>query len=81
MADKKLNISLKEGGALGLISIFSSRRSFLNLIKSKIGINLSWGKAKNSLQKCFGTISPSNRAVNNIGMNVGVIKTKSTVFS
>ena len=46
MADKKLNISLKEGGALGLINIFSSRGNCLNLIKSKITIYVSWRKRR-----------------------------------
>lgn len=38
-------------------------------------------KKKNSEQKYFGTITPGNRVVNNIGLNARVIKTKNTFSS
>ena len=39
--DKKLNISLRQRGAKGLVMILNNRISFLSLIRSEIGNHLS----------------------------------------
>ena len=42
--DKNLNICLNDDGALGFVRMLISKRSFLNLTRSKIGIIRIWEK-------------------------------------
>ena len=44
--DKNLNICLNDDGALGFVRMLISKRSFLNLTRSKIGIIRIWEKRR-----------------------------------